>query len=281
MKKRLFSFGKSFLQHELVSNSFFLFVGSTFANFLAFLFNLFLARVFTSADYGIFASLTSLVTLWAIPSQFLTTVITKFATGYLSKNEIPKAAKLYKNSFSLLTFTGFLIVVFFILCQKYLAGFLHVQNVFFILLSGITAGSIYIGVVNTSYLQSLLKFRYMALGLILSNFAKLLTGIVLILIGFKVVGGLYAVLISYITLIVFYFIPLRHIAFTKTKSISISISEIIRFALPTILTVFALSSFTTTDIILVKHFFSPQQAGLYAGVSLIGRVIFYFTSPVP
>jgi len=32
---------------------------------------------------------------------------------------------------------------------------------------------------------------------------------------------------------------------------------------------------------LVKHFFSPVQAGLYGGMSLIGKVIFYFTAPIP
>jgi len=35
------------------------------------------------------------------------------------------------------------------------------------------------------------------------------------------------------------------------------------------------------DVILVKHFFEPHQAGLYGGLSLIGRVIFYFTNSIP
>jgi O-antigen/teichoic acid export membrane protein len=31
---------------------------------------------------------------------------------------------------------------------------------------------------------------------------------------------------------------------------------------------------------LVKHFFSPHLAGLYSGLSLVGKVIFYFTAPI-
>ena len=33
-------------------------------------------------------------------------------------------------------------------------------------------------------------------------------------------------------------------------------------------------------LILVKHFFSPHDAGIYAGLSLIGRVIFFFSAPI-
>jgi O-antigen/teichoic acid export membrane protein len=41
-----------------------------------------------------------------------------------------------------------------------------------------------------------------------------------------------------------------------------------------------LISFISTDIILVKHFFDPTQAGLYAGLSLIGRIIFFVSAPI-
>ena len=34
------------------------------------------------------------------------------------------------------------------------------------------------------------------------------------------------------------------------------------------------------DIVLVKHFFAAQEAGLYAAVAMVGRVIFAFSSAV-
>ena len=36
----------------------------------------------------------------------------------------------------------------------------------------------------------------------------------------------------------------------------------------------------TADVIVVKHFFSPTDAGLYSGVSTVARIIFYITGPV-
>jgi O-antigen/teichoic acid export membrane protein len=34
------------------------------------------------------------------------------------------------------------------------------------------------------------------------------------------------------------------------------------------------------DIVLVKHFFVPKEAGVYAAVAMVGRVIFAFSSSV-
>jgi len=78
------------------------------------------------------------------------------------------------------------------------------------------------------------------------------------------------------------FIPLRFL-FKKSNDISVKIPvrELINYAVPATIAIFCLSSFISTDVILVKHFFSPVQAGLYGGMSLIGKVIFYFTAPIP
>jgi O-antigen/teichoic acid export membrane protein len=79
------------------------------------------------------------------------------------------------------------------------------------------------------------------------------------------------------------FVPLRKILKEKPSSakIFINIKEIFTYAVPTFTTVLFLTSFTSTDVILVKHFFNPHLAAFYAGMSLIGKVIFYFTFPIP
>lgn len=50
----------------------------------------------------------------------------------------------------------------------------------------------------------------------------------------------------------------------------------IRFLLACLVTGLATSGFLTLDLILVKHFFTPKQAGEYALLSLIGKMIFFF-----
>jgi O-antigen/teichoic acid export membrane protein len=74
---------------------------------------------------------------------------------------------------------------------------------------------------------------------------------------------------------------LKDVIFYNSKEKAhFSYKELIVYGLPSAAMMFALSSFISTDILFVKHYFSEQEAGLYAGLSLIGRVIFFISAPV-
>jgi O-antigen/teichoic acid export membrane protein len=47
------------------------------------------------------------------------------------------------------------------------------------------------------------------------------------------------------------------------------------------LSTFALTSMSFVDVLLVKHFFSPEQAGLYGAISLVGKVLLFVVGFVP
>jgi O-antigen/teichoic acid export membrane protein len=65
-----------------------------------------------------------------------------------------------------------------------------------------------------------------------------------------------------------------------TSSLKIDTKILLAYGIPTTLATLSLSSFITNDIILVKHYFNPEMAGLYAQLSLIGRIIFYISAPI-
>jgi len=62
--------------------------------------------------------------------------------------------------------------------------------------------------------------------------------------------------------------------------VPVNTREIIRYAIPVTLTLIGITSFINLDILLVKHFFSAHDAGLYAGLSLVGKVVFYISAPI-
>src|ERR1035437_6244156 len=121
------------IKHELISGTFYIFLGSIFANFLAFLLNLFLARNLSYADYAIFASPLSVITLAAIPAGSINTVIVKFATDFFVKNENDKLKTLYLIFFKfVLGLSVFIIILFFIL-SKTLMNYLHIDNIWYVI----------------------------------------------------------------------------------------------------------------------------------------------------
>jgi O-antigen/teichoic acid export membrane protein len=276
------SFITKLIRHELVSGSAYVFAGSIFANFLAFLLNLFLARNLSYVDYGIFASLISVVILASIPAGSITTIIVKFASDYHSKNELGRLQNFYKKSFKFIIAFSFFTMMLFVIFSPLIKNFLHLDNIFYILIVGLCVVAGYIQVVNLGFLQAIMKFGFLSFTGVLSNIVKLIIGVLFVFLGFRVFSGLWSIIFMGLSGFLIGFIPLRFIFSKNTDDdIHVSTKEILRYALPVFITVLFMTSFTSTDVILVKHFFSSQQAGFYAGLSLIGKVIFYFTTPIP
>jgi len=275
------NFTTRLIRHELISGSFYIFIGSIFANFLAFILNLFLARNLSYADYGIFASLLSIVMLASIPSGSMNTILVRFSTDYYSKEQIDKLKGFYKKASKFIFSFSFFILLCFVIFSSLIKNFLHLDNIAYVVVVGLCVFTIYIQVLNGGFLQGLMKFGFLSFVGVFSGIIKLIVGIALVFLGFRAFSGLWAIFFMSLGAFLIGFIPLRFIFSKKTEnSVHISTKEIIEYAFPAFIVVFSMTSFITTDVILVKHFFNSQAAGFYAGLSLIGKVIFYFTSPI-
>jgi O-antigen/teichoic acid export membrane protein len=133
-----------------------------------------------------------------------------------------------------------------------------------------------------AFLQGLMKFKLISFLNAFGSLIKLLVGVLLVIFGFKVFSGLFAILVMSVGVFVVGLIPLRFLlAKQKIENVHVPIKEIFKYSLPSFVAVLFLTAFTSADVILVKHFFNAHDAGFYAGLSLIGKVIFYFTGPIP
>lgn len=281
MRKKIKNIVLNGLRHELISGSLYVFLGTTISSFLAFVLNIYFARKLSYVDYGIFASLLSLVTLLTIPSQSLNAVIVRYATQFFTHGEHEKAATLYVKSFVYLFIFSILLNIVFLLLYPHISGFLKIQNLGLVILVSISVSVFYLATLNMAFLQSLLKFRLIGFLYSLAGLGKLIGGVILILLGLKVYGAILATLIFSIIDFVFSIVPLKKIIAKSGANIEIGAKEFLKYAFPTTVAIFALSSFVSTDVLLVKHFFPATEAGFYGGLSLLGKVIFYFTGPIP
>src|ERR1035437_11042243 len=106
---------RKLLGHELISNSAYIFVGSMVGNFLAFILNLFVARSLSYVDYGIFASLVSIIVIASIPAGSINTILVRFSTDYYSKGQIDKLKGFYKKAAKFIFSFSFFILLIFII----------------------------------------------------------------------------------------------------------------------------------------------------------------------
>jgi O-antigen/teichoic acid export membrane protein len=175
-----------------------------------------------------------------------------------------------------------LILLGFIIFSVQISTFLHINNIWYVIVVGGIISFSYLSFVNSAFIQGFLKFNFLALINVAGSSIKLLAGIALVLIGMRVFGALGGIFLMTFGAFIIGFFPIRQVfSQFKNNKEKIPLKEIVLYALPTILIVFSLISFTSTDVILVKHFFNPQDAAVYGGLSLLGKVIFYFTSMIP
>ena len=263
MKNKVKSLGRRFVSHELITGSFFVFIGSITNNAFSFLFNLFLVRTFSISDYGIYASLLSLLTLSSFLSQSFITIFVKFAADYFAKGKISDAALLYKKLLRYMFILSSFVFFFFLILLPFIRDFLHLENSYYIVIAGFLTLFSYVAIVNEAFLRSILKFKYLSFLASFGSFLKLISGLALVTLGFGIYGALGAIFLNSIVPFILAFLPLLFLWKEKTHEKSLPFKPMLKYAVPASIAVLALTSFITTDIILVKHFYSPSQAGLY------------------
>jgi O-antigen/teichoic acid export membrane protein len=277
MKQKL----KEIIKHPLISGSAIIFSGSIIGNVFHFFFNLLMSRNLTVPDYGVIVSLMSLSTLPALAFNSLVPITVNFATGYLANNELDKVKGLYIKITKLMVCSGVFLVLLLTVFSGVIAEFIHLNgNEFYVMLVGFIIFFGLMVLVNVSFLQAKLAFHYVSLITFLGGFLKFLSAVGLILFGYGVGGVLYGLIIGGVISYLVGLLPLRFIFYKSLKHVKVSIREVFGYAYPATIALSCMTSFITTDILLVKHFFSPSDAGLYAGLALIGKVVYYFSAPI-
>jgi len=119
-------------------------------------------------------------------------------------------------------------------------------------------------------LQGTCAFPRLTLNFVLEAVVKFAAALALVLLGYGVLGAVGAITASVI--LAFYLLPLGA-QFRCAPQAALPAS--VREGMQAIVFFVGQVIINNIDILLVKHFFQPQQAGLYAAVALVGRVLYF------
>lgn len=273
---------KQAFSHPLISGSTIILVGSFFANLLNFGFNLAMGRLLLPSDYGNLAALISIFNIFSVFSATVITVFTKFTASYVGKEKEGLIGRLIIKGTVWVGGISLLIAAILLIFTVQLSDFLKINDKTIIYLTILSLVFSFLSAVTFGVLQGLMKFFYFSFLNIFSSFGKLVIGVMLILLGLKVVGAMSALLFSTLLGYILAFLPLYR--YMKRENSNGSLGKIYReltkYAFPVFLSGLGMTSLISSDIILVKHFFDPVTAGQYAALSIMGRSIFYVVGPI-
>lgn len=276
MKKRI----KIIITHPLIAGSGVIFIGTFIGNIFNFLFVVYMGRSLSPADYGALIALVSLITLFGLAVSAIIPTIITFAGKYFAEKDYAVVKGLFTRTIFFVGCMGVIICFISMIFTKQIASFFNISQSITVPLTAFAIFWEFLAVVNLAFIQARLSFKLLTVINALSGILKLIFGVMLIALGLKVVGGVSSYLFSYVLIFLISFLGLKFLFYTRSKSSSINFSELIAYGMPSAVATVCLTSFITTDTILVKHFFTPHQAGLYAGMSTIGKVIFFFSAPI-
>lgn len=170
---------------------------------------------------------------------------------------------------------GLLVGLLLILFRQGITDYLNLPSTMLVVFLGIGA-AFYVPLGSRrGYIQGVYGFRKLAKNLVLEGAVRLGGSLLMILLGFGVIGVIAA---NAGAMAVAYFA----IAPKLVPRISNPLRFMHGFREITQALVFFSGQvlINNCDIVLVKHFFAAEQAGLYAAVALVGRVTFSFSSAV-
>lgn len=269
------------INNKLVKSGTYLFLASMTGNVSAYFFQFYMSRKLSVEDFGMLNSLLSLSAIVSVPAGTVSLVMARYVSKFNALQNIGKIKYLFFNAYVKLLIAGGVGFGIFIFLSAYIGNFLNVSARLPIILIGISLLLSLILPINMGLLQGLQRFRYLGIIGILSGVLRLAFGVLLIYIGLGINGAILAGIITVfvITLITCY--PMRFL-FDKTIEYDKEryTKEVLWYSLPTTLAALSFTGLLNIDLVLVKHFFSPEEAGNYAAAAILGRSIFYLPGAI-
>lgn len=262
---------------QLLQASGILFLASSFANICNLLFWLYMVRRLSPVEYGILNTLFSMFMILSLPSGTIQTVITKFVAEFYGQRDFARIKYFTIHLGIRVILAGILFLACFVIFSPAIAAFLKISSHWLIIVTGIILFVSLLSVVSQGILQGAQRFLAMSINGILSSALKLILGIALVVAGFRVMGALIGFGLAVLTALVisFFQIPRQIRRTSKECSVPLKIESIYQFCLPVFLSLFGWMVLTNGDVILVKHFFSPLDAGFYSIAQMVGKIILF------
>lgn len=281
----MLKFKDEFIQHTGL-----MFIGLGLFNVFNILYHLFMVRFLSPLDYGQLNTLIALFMVISVPASTVQTTVTKFVSSFQAQNRFSEMKKLLRHLLTLMSIVGLSFFLLATLGSRFLSSFLQISSYELIVLFGLGLFFAMVVPIPWGGLQGLQKFGSMTISLIISGGLKFGLGALFVFLGLGVLGAMGAFTICYMVtvflslLILIIFLPREKSESRREQGIEKPhpsyLSGVYQYFLPVGITLLCFMILTNIDLILVKHFFTPVEAGYYSIAQVVGRIILLLPVPV-
>ena len=253
---------------KMLNGSIVLLVGSVFVSLANFGYNIGVARLLGPSDFSHAAAAVTILMLVSALTLSFQLVCAKLVA---KANSLERKAAVFQHLMKRAWAIGIALGAFMLVADSLLTAYLRLSTPWIIILLAVGL-AIYVPLgVKRGGLQGTCRFKGLAWNMAAEAIVKFVGAIVLIEFGFGVLGAVVAISAS---VILAFCLPdsageLRGPQARSTHSAPVGEARqaIVFFVGQVII--------SNIDILMVKHFFPPDQAGLYAAIALVGRLLYF------
>jgi O-antigen/teichoic acid export membrane protein len=282
MKKTI----ETILNTPLLKNSLIVFIGSFGVNVLNYLYNLVMVRLLPKEDFGELISIVSLLTIINIFAGGINLIVTRFTASIHVKHS-QSAVKAFMNNFIRLIFPFSIVIsIFFILSIPQLGTYLGLNDTLPLWILSIFIFFSFFAPIPLSVIQGLHRFRAFSFLTFFAGCTKFIFSILFIFtIPFisRVSSAILGIVLSGVCVFFLSFFFIRDIRIKQpATSTKIEWKALLTYAIPAFIAFSGITLLANIDIILANAMLSdPLSSANYAGLSTLGKIIFYATGVIP
>jgi len=225
-------------------------------------------------NYVVFAAMMSLVYIFSVPMESIQTMISKFTSKFNLDKDYGKMKNLLIKSLGKSFIGAVIVFILFIPLALFLSGAMNVDFPL-IVFTGIMIFFAFLLPVPRGVMQGRKKFTLLGANMVLESVLKLSLAILLVWFGFKVYGAMAAVILGVFFVFALAFIFIKEVI--TSRRVKARVEKISSYSLPIFIVIFVITLMYSVDIILARILLQPEQAGTYAVISMMGKMIFFGT----
>jgi O-antigen/teichoic acid export membrane protein len=268
--------------HQPLSSGAILVVATCFAHGANFIFQMIMGRLLGQhpGEFGVMNTMLNIFSMFAIPATALQLAIARQTAIYADRGELDSIAALLRRASRKAGLAAVVVLVAMLALSPWLRNYLQLATAGPIYVTAVMVGIGIVIPVAAGALQGLKRFGWMSATSIAAPLIRIAAGVALVWAGWKASGALCGTFAGNVAMLVLSGFALAAVLRRKVAAQTLDTAGVYRYLLPTLISLACYAGLVNLDLIIVKHYFKPEEASQYAAASLFGRAVGWLISPL-
>ncbi len=270
-----------FLRTDFIRHGALVFAAMTLVNLFNYVFHFLLSRRLGVSEYGALASLMAALVIASVPSGMLTLIVVKYTAEFKAVGD---QARLRTLSDKLIVFCSVLAIgaaTLGYLLRHQVGLYLKISNSTAIIIVSLILGLNLMVPAVRGILQGLQDFKAYAISTIIEAVGKAALGVTFVYMGLGLTGAVLGYVLASTLSLIYTVGASRANLGVQTAPLFLDLRRLLKTSGGVFFYTAGITSLGFLDLLLVKHYFVPHNAGIYSAISLIGKILLFVVGFVP